>query len=75
MISMRFRNGLPIKDLVAELSTRFREIISPFIPSQSVTFAELETSGTLQQAQLAECPLRSESDRIVASPRNDASGQ
>jgi hypothetical protein len=40
-----------------------------------VTFAELETSGTLQQAQLAECPLRSESDRIAASPRIDATGQ
>jgi hypothetical protein len=42
MISMRFRNGLPIKDLAAELSTRFREIISLVIPSQSVTFAELD---------------------------------
>ena len=50
MISMRFGNGPPIKEPAAELSTRFREIISLFIPSQSVTFAELETSGTLQQA-------------------------
>ena len=52
MLSMRLRNGLRIKDLVAELSTRFREISSLFIPSQSVTFAELETSGTLQPKKM-----------------------
>jgi hypothetical protein len=75
MTSMRFRNGLRIKDLAAELSTRFTEIISLFHPVPIGAFVELETCGTLQQAaRRMSASLRKRPKWRVVAKRRDGPG-